>query len=240
MKILSQNEIDARKSEDKRFTLEEGLRIAKKIDEVRSTLFQEESNLKKFREETTKIVQAEIDKLIGQRDTLQYEVDVLNRQNLNLKKPFDEEWEMIKMMRVNELDEKLYNVESREKELNKKLLDFSYKEKSLQDAETRILDQDNRSTKALEEARLKEKEAQDLLNDAKLRDDAIQREINEKTKIFREKESGWLAKERDLDIREEALRRSVQELVKRERFINDKYMTLQRTMKALEDKKKNQ
>jgi len=237
MKLLTQNQVFAQKSSERKAELDEGLKIAKRVDEVRLTLQKEQMALEKFRGETTKIVQAEINALLAKKDELTRENMIIERQNLNLKRPFDEEWELIKMTRLNELDEKLYDVERREKDLAKKEFDLGFLEKDIKDAEARIMDQDKRSESALKSATEKEQEAHEILNQAKIRDANIQSEIDAKTKAFKENEDKWKAWQMDLEVREEALKRSIQALVKRERFVNDKYRTLLRTEEAIKSKK---
>lgn len=80
MRLLQKNEIEAKKTSERRFQLDEGLKTVKKIETVREILALEESNLRKFRETTTKIVQQEIDALIAKKGRLEQEVKELENK----------------------------------------------------------------------------------------------------------------------------------------------------------------
>lgn len=237
MKLLRRNEINTLKASERRNEIETGLAIAKRVDGLREVLSEEESNLDKFRTETVKIVQKEVDGLIVLKESLQYEIGVLERQSLNLNRPFDEEWELVRMKRLSDLDAKLEDVERREKELSRGEYLFSFRENDLKIIESRAKDESDRSERLLVQASKERADSREILNRAKLEQARIYSEIDAKTNEYNKKESEWVFKEKDLSMREEAIRRSVRELARREKFINDKYATMLRTEKALSNKK---
>jgi len=236
MKLLNKNEVQTLKASERKGEIDIGLALAKRVDGLREMNSKEESNMNKFRTETVKIVQKDVDALILKKETLEYEIGVLERQSLNLNRPFDEEWELVKMKRLSDLDDKLENLEQRERDLAKGEHLYSFRESELKLIEARAKDESRRSERMLKEAIIAKEEAHDLVVNAKLSEAHIQSEIDAKTNAYKKKESEWIIKELDLSMREEALRRSVRELARREKFVNDKYSTYSRMAKAMENK----
>ena len=60
MKILNRQQINEEKSRLRKIEIDEGIKLAEKIDLLRETAAKEESKLKKFRDENLKIIQKEI------------------------------------------------------------------------------------------------------------------------------------------------------------------------------------
>ena len=94
MRLPEKKEVDRLKLLEQQEEAKIGLKLARQVDDVRIELIKEQNNLEKFRTETTKLVQKEIDSLFQTKESLKYENDVLERHNKNLKAPFDEEWEV--------------------------------------------------------------------------------------------------------------------------------------------------
>lgn len=76
MKLLPKSQVLQRVNEKRRFEIEDGVQLAKKIDALREAYAEEEQKLYKFRTETMKIVHKEIDVLIQDRDDLKREVEI--------------------------------------------------------------------------------------------------------------------------------------------------------------------
>lgn len=77
MKLLSKNEVQDLKQQERGVEVREGVKLARKIDVLRETASKEETNLAKFRIETLKIIQAEILEWTTKRDALKLEVNEL-------------------------------------------------------------------------------------------------------------------------------------------------------------------
>lgn len=74
MKILNRQQINEEKSRLRKIEIDEGIKLAEKIDLLRETAAKEESKLKKFRDENLKIIQKEINELIDKRNKLLDEI----------------------------------------------------------------------------------------------------------------------------------------------------------------------
>lgn len=77
MKLLDKVQISNLKVNERRRDVDEGVKLAKKIDLLRETASAEESRLAKFRTETLRLIKEDIDKLIAERDKLKDEVNNL-------------------------------------------------------------------------------------------------------------------------------------------------------------------
>lgn len=80
MRLLPKQEVNDRLKESRRIEIDEGAKLARKIDTLRETALKEEANLTKFREESIKIVTEEIKKLIEKKETLLKEIELLTNK----------------------------------------------------------------------------------------------------------------------------------------------------------------
>lgn len=84
-KLLPKQEIVLLKGAERKREIDEGLKLAKKIDLLRQTASEEEANLKKFREESLKVIKEEMSKIITERDGIIIEIVELKQQKNDLK-----------------------------------------------------------------------------------------------------------------------------------------------------------
>lgn len=232
MHLLSKQEINTAKITERRQEIDEGVKLAKKVDALREVSAKEEANLSKFRSESLKQLKNDIEVLTRQKNVLQEELTRLEEDRKSLQKPLDNKWA--------EFWEKSEKLNSKEKEIEARIVQLDQKE-SLQiksdyelslksdrlenyksQIEKNLLD----SIKVVEQAQLKLDKAQEKL---------------EKIDILVEKESAELLKregqvaveERNSRILRESLNQRELKLNHREKFINDKYATLERTINRL-------
>ena len=74
MKLLPKVEFEQAKAEAVRKQIEEGQKIAKRIDGLRETLAEEEASLARFRAAQVKALKEEIGSLINERDQLKADI----------------------------------------------------------------------------------------------------------------------------------------------------------------------
>lgn len=105
IKLLKKSEIDQAKARDRQLEINEGLKLAKKVDTLREVVAQEEESLKKFRIKTISAINDEIIIAAKKRDDLNKENSDLEEKNILLKterkkleEPVDltEAWESVK------------------------------------------------------------------------------------------------------------------------------------------------
>lgn len=87
--LLEKRTINAEVATQKKQQIDEGLRIASKVDAVRETLGAEEANLENFRRQTIARVQSEIDGKIGERNALENVLIPMRKERERLLIPPD-------------------------------------------------------------------------------------------------------------------------------------------------------
>lgn len=232
MKLLSKSEIDKAKAKDRQAEIAEGLKLAKRVDSLREVAAEEETALKKFREETLKAFADDSLKAAKKRDDLLEEVRILEQKRKDALVPLDAEWEEVKTKR-KELDNKADVLAEWEEELKSK-------EKSLMNTAREIQDSELRIKTLLERASTQENEAYRKLVDANIMLASAQKEeqrvllFSKETEEKNKQIAEWLQKRgHAVFLKEEELRTYEIDLAKRLSKIVDREKTLERNIKRL-------
>lgn len=235
MRLPEKSEVDRTRLREQQEEAKIGLKLARQVDDIRIELIKEQNNLEKFRTETTKLVQKEIDGLLQTKENLKYENEVLERHNKNLKAPFDEEWEAIRNIRIGELDERYDEVEHIKTSIEVERAEISrirlQNEKDKESTEYLLKEAHNQRDKAADE-RL---QADSILENARIQKAEVQSRVDAENNQLDTKAQELALTLRDIQVREAALQKSVRELARRERFINSKYKVLMQTQQALKN-----
>lgn len=80
MLLPSAKDVQKERTEERRNLIEEGIKIARKIDTLRDTLGKEERALKQFRDNSMKVVLSEIRVFQDERDSLKKEIKACKKQ----------------------------------------------------------------------------------------------------------------------------------------------------------------
>lgn len=211
IKLLPKSEIDKLKAEEKRREIEEGRKIAERIDTLRETVSEEEASLERFRVETVSKINDEIIAKTTERDTLEHLLVELREQRVQLLKPLDEEYEGVRIQRL-QLTQWEESLTSREESVIEKegLADEDSKEaqKRLQRAKAQEeivnirLSEANRAAKASEDAYVIAKEVK-VATDREAKQRLLALTHREDAASLRENNATIV--ESDLSAREKAL-----------------------------------
>ena len=167
MKLLSKDEIQAKKNEIAKNEIDQGIYLARKIDTLRATSQSEEVALTQMRKEMNDTFQEEIAKHNEQVSNLRNEVLVLEEQKRELSKPLDEirkqleeGWNSLKEKEA-EIVKREDAVVVREVEANNQFLILEAKIDSIKDdeAEAKRLKYEN-----LEQSRILKRSLADSIN----------------------------------------------------------------------------
>ncbi len=90
IRLLSRREIDTAKAQDRSREVQEGAKLANRVDALRETVVSEEKGLEEFRSKTLSGIQVEIDTKIAERDFLVGVVDHLKAERAAALVPLDE------------------------------------------------------------------------------------------------------------------------------------------------------
>lgn len=74
MKLLEKQQVSSLKAKERKTEIDEGAKLARRVDALREMASKEQAILTKFREETAKVIQEDIDTLIRQRDNIKREI----------------------------------------------------------------------------------------------------------------------------------------------------------------------
>lgn len=232
MRLQDKRQVAADTATQRKKDIDEGMKIASKVDILRETIVTEEGKLRRFREETIKSVQAEIDDYIRQKDKLSEEVYVLEQKKDNARIPLDAEWERLRqgqhelLIEKQNVGEKSDILKGREKEIVHAEQEIEVEKERAKDFTHRAVQSLARADEVIREARESaaaiRNKAQIVLGQSELKN--AEADLREKSVEVREQEVGavW-----------DRVRAKEINLAQREAALKDKYATLERTLKRL-------
>lgn len=235
MKLLSKQEITQQKGTEHKRDIDEGLKLARKIDNLREVSSKEEQNLKKFRDESLSSTKKEIDTLIEEKATLTKDVDFLREQRkklieipLNLAwKDIDKQNETIKSIKAVLEDRTIY--------LKQKEDLITEQEKNIHLNKEEAEEERQLAQKDRLEAKKLKLEAQQINKSANESKDKELSNLSLKVQELMKREGEVAVREKNALMKESQFVEREKELNNREKLINDKYETLLRTIKRIND-----
>lgn len=230
MKLLSKNEIHQKKSLERKSEIDEGAKLARRIDGLRKTLADEELRLYTFRDESVKLVKSEIDSFVHEKTALCDEIHVLRLEREELRIPLDAEWTRIRVSSMeligisNDLAQKTTLLDTQFREIHEREVQLKRDRMLLDQIEVSINDKNLKADECLKKAKKILEEAEKNKAE-KYRDSELVREG------LLDREALVAVREREVKIKDERLIQTEKDLNHKERFINDKYATLLRAEK---------
>lgn len=235
--LLSKSEVDKRKALDRQREVEEGIKIAKRVDTLREVAAHEETSLTKFRVKTVEAIQAEIDEKIAERNQLENSNRSLREERIRLEGPLNlvQEWERVK---EDKTANERWSTElvNREVVIAAKADDVRKAESEFVRRETDIAKRELWANDVVNESHLLHKEAKRVSSEA---DDKLRRatnDINERYTVLDEKESRFRLWEERLDTKEAQLKLEEETIISGMKFIADRRKTLERGFAELKRK----
>lgn len=232
MKLLTKQEISDKKTQERKLEVDEGIKLARKVDKLREMAVSEESNLAKFREENMRLLKESIEALTGQRDFLQNNIMALQEEKRELLVPLDKEWRKVRAIEDRlakfgeELNEKHIQLQNTE-------MEYDLKVEKLKEERSRLKDDREGVSELIKEAKSKLKEAKDILETSNSKKEEIERHIKIEYQELTKKEAEISTREKNNKLKESSLLKLADDLAKKDRQINDKYETLQRSITRL-------
>lgn len=232
IRLLDKKELAQQRSNERKLEIEEGVKLARKVDALRETVAVEEVKLSKFKTETTSQVKAEIDALIIEKGLIETEVTLLRKERIDLQKPLDAEWEKLRakekiVQNLSEIIEgKLDLIDQLEQKLDEREASIKVEEEKIDDAKKTLEKEARDSAKNLERS-------QNMLKEAFVEKQSIDTFSNNKELDFLRREGGIATRERNLDMRAQSLDKREKSLNDREIRLQDREQTLLRNEKRL-------
>lgn len=232
MKLLPKSEIDKMKAVERKREIDEGLKLAKRVDNLREVAAAEEASLRKFRNETVKVIYDEITKEEQKLNALKGEIVRAQKEREELKKPLDAEWARVEKAKAA-INLREISVTEREKGV-------SANERALKDTreEARVLLGQAKIKNELARTRLHSadndaKEAKVTLNNA--------RDIEKKARAFEASVSdSLLHRTKEVADRESSAKLEQVRLANWQKQLADEWKLLEDRKKAFERRIKRQ
>lgn len=235
MRLLPKSEIDKSKSLDRQKEIDEGMKLAKRVDSLREIHAQEEASLATFRDKTLKLIQAEIEDKTSERDSLITEVrDLETRREIALR-PLDVEWR--DLHRYSDELVKLAEQMASEKEMLVKREEvISDIEEILEIDKERTDDDRMRVTKALQEAEKNRLDTKEELAEARNITYTETLKADLKAVELQSREASVQSREIDVKNMWDNVQRKNDEVSAREAKVADAEKMLERGFKELKNK----
>lgn len=232
VRLLPKTEIDSKRAEEQRQRIQEGMRIAEKVDTLRETAASEEAAFEKYRTEMLQTIQGEIQEKTAERDILEALLKNLRPEFERLSNPPDliEAREKIRIQKQKNKEEadRLFNLETfleREKEtIEERKQSLSEKEDAIEIARRNVEIRTSEVYNMREEAKLELDRSQKEAHALTLKAELLLTEVQEREDVVSNREN-------QVQFREEKNTVHEQELSKREARLADRMKMLERTLK---------
>lgn len=230
IRLLQKKEIDVIKAKERKIEIDEGVKLAKRIDSLREIQAEEEASLYKFRCETVSKIGKEITEKSFERDTLIHEISQLKDKRVALEKPLTAEWKSL------EKEKESFAGEKKEFDKQKDLLSQKDKEVSQRIKETvdefqRAEEKEERANKFLVEADDIKKTAEEIFISNKKERQEIKKAKRDIEKDFEIRNGRCTERGTKLITWEKDLTEKETDLANREYVLTDKYKTFERAQK---------
>lgn len=218
IRLLPKSELIKAKTKDRELEITEGAKLAKRVDDLRKLVADEETNLTKFREKTVSAIMADVKVHSDELDGIKEEIRTRKAELIELFEPIDKQFMRYVRDKKAELDGLELQAEEKAAVLaatlseagalieNNKKLEGEWKQKH-QDAVDNIALSQNMVAAAKKEAARTGQDAQNILLEAeKIRKDALNvaSDANARLKQAEFKEKDLNRKEEELETREMA------------------------------------
>lgn len=232
MRLQPKKAIAADLATQRKAQIDEGVKIASKVDALRETLVQEEGNLERFRTESIAIVQADIDRYIDTKNNLISEVQTLERRKAEAQIPLDMEWEKLRQAEARFLRDKQAWGEKSDS-LDERQSQIERAEVEVANEKERAADLKHRASVLLAEADETRKEAREVSAEIRNKAQAVlmAAEAKEQEVEIKKKEITKRVVELEL-VAKRQLTKEIEQ-AQHDKTIKDKYATLERTINRI-------
>lgn len=209
MKLLSKQQVSTQLQSQRRQQIDEGVQLAQKIDALRVKLADLQKQHELFVMGMEENLNQKTKHLFDEIQRREAEIKLLEVKRLELLKPLDAEWEIVRTTKVS-LDNKTYELEGVLKELEGK---------------------EQRVTK-------RDLESKEKLNHIKIRERELERTFDKAEQLKIDAERGYIKMVQDKEIQDDLYLKKQQELLLQEKAIKSYQFTLKNKEEILEMKDK--
>ena len=232
MKLLSKTEVITGKAKDRRLEVNEGVKLATKVDALRKLAADEQANLIKFRNETLKKVREDLDAAMDERDAIHLEVQGLKQQRIHLQEPLDKEWHKVKEER-KELTNETIRLIDKSDQLDRHEEELLIKAREIEIDKERVVEIKQLASQALSEANETKRRAEDILQNSIQKNNEVNIDCEVRLKNITQEESKLKFREVDLNSKEANLKLDEENIIRIKAQLEDQRQTLERAMKRI-------
>lgn len=240
MKLLSKSDINTIKGTERQKEIQEGAKLAKKVDTLREVSAKEEENLKKFRDESLKILQVELDVKIKENERLDKEIAFKKEQKIKLEAPLDliNEWK-----KVAEDKKSNATLSSQLREMELQLINREMVVSAFGERENEIIQKEAKVKSYLDEAVRSYEQTEDIRNQIEQKKIASDKDIAQKYSELSDKEQNIISREYVISKDKEQIAKDKKEildkgssLISRESTLDGLERTLTKREQSLREK----
>jgi len=233
MKLLSKTEVIAVKAQERLVEVQEGLKVARKVDALREAAAKEETSLELFRSETLKKIHEEIKSVTDTRDALKEEVRQLEQDKKEALKPLDAAWQEVNVAKdtANRMVEEHAKTRFALAEWTKEL---EQQEKGIAKERAKLMNMHILVKKALEEADTLKADTELTNNVAHTAYQKFLTERQEQKRLLTARESEVSAREKRVQRQKEKNDQRHIDLNAREKILKDRIALFERNLKRYE------
>jgi hypothetical protein len=186
-RLLSKREVDKAKSIDRKREIDEGMKLAKRVDTLRETAVKEEKGLDDFRRQQLEAIQAQIDPKIVELDALAGEIRRLKVQREALLVPLQER-EAEVFDNEQQLRQRDEEITQKEAQLKLAISANIQRERENRLEQQRTEDAKKRATEFLVETQEDHRQAQEVLKNANEKSSLLNAALDLREKEVRKRE----------------------------------------------------
>ena len=209
-------DLDKQKSLERKKEIDDGVALARRVDELRRLKLEEERRLNEWRETTLKTVQQEENDIIEQKNNLKGELETLKEERKELLKPLNKEWAEIHDTE-KELDERIKNIYIREIELKALKQELEDEQNRISEIISKARKNEQDTEKFREEASSLRDLSQREYEMAKTEHDIQTRNAEKEVQKLIQREKEYEVASKTIEIREQQVKDKESELIIREK-----------------------
>lgn len=235
MKLLSRTELQKTKGEERRREIEEGVKLARRIDGMRSSIASEENNLEKYRAASVALTLDEIDDVLAKQHLAEQDLVIARAEAARLRQPLDSEWATLHEAIANhEVDKNLVEIlktgiDAKRSALEQREANIDDKEKRIELKNTATDEYKQEAENILVKARETKKESDDQVSRQKEEIAKREAEVTQREVLIASREGDANNRDVKLSARENVVRAEAKR-------VQDLYQTLMRSQKYGERK----
>ncbi len=227
IKLLSKQEISKIKSSERKQEIEEGAKLAKKIDSLRETAAKEETNLGKFRIENLRILKADIDGLCAKKTLLEEEVKGLEEARILAQAPLNliKAWSKVKTSKI-EIEGLKTEIFERETSVTQKETNIEVSKNAIASQLEEIKEKQDLADRYVMETKEGYIQAENVREAAESEKKNILKELSNREITLREKEARVAIREREVDLEQAQIQKDKQAIKTEQIHIASQQQTL--------------